>query len=54
MTKQQLINDLNMLAEQFNRNRWAEEWDEAQAVAMSIMNVCRRLELLKIQEADHD
>lgn len=51
MEKQQLIHDLDDFKEQYNIYREREEWDEAQAAAMCIMNICRRLEFLKIQEA---
>ena len=49
--KQKLIDDMNSIAEQFNGHCECEEWDEAQAAARAITNICRRLELLKIQEA---
>jgi len=51
MNKQQLITELNELEAEYDVYRAVELWDNAQAAALAITNICRRLELLKIQEA---
>ena len=47
MTKQQLIAELVRLERKYNEYRFNEQWDEAQAAALEITNICRRLELLE-------
>ena len=48
--KEKLLQELDESEHRFNSFRRDCKWDEAQAAAMTVMNLCRRLALLEIQE----
>jgi hypothetical protein len=48
--KERLLHELDEAEHRFNAYRRDCKWDEAQAAAMTVMNLCRRLALLEIQE----
>jgi hypothetical protein len=48
--KEKLLAELDGSESLFNASRRDCKWDEAQAAAMTVMNLCRRLALLEIQE----
>jgi len=48
--REALLTELHAHERQYAKDRQAQEWDAAQAAAMRMMNLCRRLELFKLQE----